>query len=81
MAAAALENQDFFQAIFERKFGLHRPAASACLSVLNNASEEDRRQTTKDLNHVLTTIAVELLTQPEVEGLLLGAKSVRAGQL
>lgn len=36
----ALANQDFFQAIFERSLGLYRPAATACLKVLGESSEE-----------------------------------------
>jgi hypothetical protein len=66
----ALANQDFFQAIFERKFGLYPPAARACLDVLRDASEDERREATKRLNHYLTTIVLENLTEGDIRELL-----------
>ncbi|OLE28378.1 MAG: hypothetical protein AUI36_31165, partial [Cyanobacteria bacterium 13_1_40CM_2_61_4] len=70
LAEQALDNQDFFQAIFERNFGIYSPAARACLAVLKNSNENARRTATRKLNHYLTTIAVETLTQKDIEKLL-----------
>ena len=66
----ALVNQDFFQAIFERQFGLYPPAARACLRSLKNATEGERREATRRLNHYLTTIELEALTEEDVVALL-----------
>lgn len=65
-----LENQDFYQAVLERKFGLFPPAAHACVARLANASEEKRREATKKLNHYFTTISVETLSQKDIEALI-----------
>lgn len=66
----ALANQDLFQAIFEREFGLYPPAARACLRVLRNAGEQEHREATRRLNHSLTTIALESLTEEQIVRLL-----------
>ena len=71
-ARKALENQDFFQAMFERAVGLHPPALRACLQVLENASEDDRRAALRRLNHYLTTIAAEVLDEQDIRNLLVG---------
>ena len=69
-ARRALEKQDLFQAIFERRFGLYRPAARACLRKYWQAPEKDWREGTKWLNHYLTTLVVESLTEEEILALL-----------
>ena len=71
-ACEALANQDFFQAIFEREFGLYPPAARACLRELADASEDERRAVTRRLNHYLTTVAVETLCEEDVRKLIRG---------
>lgn len=62
----ALSSQDFFQAIFERKFSLCVPVAKACLMTLEDHSEDDRREATKELNHYFTTIVAEALSEQDV---------------
>lgn len=62
----ALSSQDFFQGIFERMFGLYVPAARACVRVLRDSSEDERRQATKELNHYFTTIVAEALSEEDI---------------
>lgn len=64
-----MSNQDLFQAIFERKFGLYPQAARAVLSYLSE-NKEPHRLVAKRLNHYLTTIAVEILGEEEIVELL-----------
>ena len=70
LTTQALENQDFFQAMFERAFGLYPPAVRACLEVLDRASETERRSAARKLNHYLTTITLEALDENDVRHLL-----------
>ena len=67
----ALGNQDFFQTVFDRGFCLHIPAAKACLRTLRNASEDERREAVRELNHYFTTIAVEALSEEDITKKLL----------
>jgi len=66
----ALRNQDLYQAIFERKFSLYPPAVRACLRELKDKSETERREATKRLNHHLTTIVLETLTEDDIRNVL-----------
>lgn len=66
LARNALERQDLFQAIFEREFGLYPPAARACLKKYQEAQAKQFRKGTRMLNHYLTTIAVESLTESDI---------------
>ncbi|HYF80526.1 MAG TPA: DUF6339 family protein [Symbiobacteriaceae bacterium] len=66
----ALINQDFFQAIFERKLGLYPATARVLLRVLRDAKEKQRRDVIKRLNHYFTTIVQESLEEEEIERLL-----------
>lgn len=68
----ALGSQDFFQAVFEREFCLYVPAAKACLRALRNASEDERREAARELNHYFTTIAAEALSEKDIIQKLLG---------
>jgi Family of unknown function (DUF6339) len=72
LARQALARQDLFQAIFERQFGLYPPAARACLRRFGNSgvSEREWRDGTRRLNHYLTTIVLEALSEDEIMGLL-----------
>ncbi len=67
---AALRRQDAFQAIFERRFGLYSPAARAMLEFAKDRSELEVRAKARDLNHALTTIAVEALPQDGIQSLI-----------
>lgn len=66
LACVALASQDFFQGIFEREFGLYLPAAKACVRVLRDSSEDERREATKVLNHYFTTVAAEALSENQI---------------
>ena len=66
LARKALERQDLFQAIFEREFGLYPPAARACLKKYQDAPAKQFRRGTRMLNHYLTTIAIESLTESDI---------------
>jgi hypothetical protein len=72
LARQALTRQDLFQAIFERQFGLYPPAALACLRRFGNGkvSEREWREGTRRLNHYLTTIVVEALSEEDILRLL-----------
>jgi hypothetical protein len=70
LVRAALEKQDLFQAVFERKFGLYPAAARACIRQLKGEPEVVFREATKKLNQYLTTIVVETLSERDVEKLL-----------
>lgn len=61
----ALSNQDLFQGIFERKFGLCVPVARACVRGLINSSQDETRKATKELNYYFTTIAAEALSEED----------------
>ena len=67
-----LTRQDLFQAVFERDFGLYPPAARACVRHFESASEEEWRRGTLRLNHYLTTIVLETLSEEDVLELLSG---------
>lgn len=69
-AIKALERQDLFQAIFERRLGLHAPAAKACLAVFAESPPSEFRDQIKKLNHHLSTLVLETLDQAAVERLL-----------
>lgn len=72
LAHEVLEKQDLFQAIFERDFGLYPPAARACVRYFRDSSESEWRAGTLRLNHYLTTITLETLSEDGVLGLLSG---------
>ncbi len=67
-----LTRQDLFQAVFERDFGLYPPAARACVRHFEGASEEEWRRGTLRLNHYLTTIVLETLSEEDMLELLSG---------
>jgi hypothetical protein len=69
-AQRVFEKQDLFQAIFERRFGLYPPAARACVQKYWQAVERRWREGTQWLNHYLTTLVVESLTEDEILALL-----------
>ena len=62
----ALSSQDFFQAVFDRGFSLYVPAAKAYLRTLRNASDDERREAARELNHYFTTIKAEALSEEEI---------------
>ncbi len=72
LARQALARQDLFQAVFERQFGLYPPAARACLRRFGNGnvSEREWRDGTRRLNHYLTTIVLESLSEEDILDLL-----------
>jgi hypothetical protein len=70
VARAALHRQDFFQAVFERRFGLYRPAARSCVMRLADATELAWRNSLKGLNFCLSTMVVEAMDESAVGKLL-----------
>lgn len=73
LAQQVLQRQDLFQAIFERRLGLYPPAARACVRELFHASEDRWRRAIARLNHVITTISLETLTEDDITSLLRAA--------
>ena len=62
--APMLMNQDLFVGVFERRLGLHPPAAQACALVLAGVEEDERREVLARLNFVLATSVLEELDEP-----------------
>ncbi|MHB8220582.1 MAG: DUF6339 family protein [Acidimicrobiales bacterium] len=67
---AVMAHQDLLTGIFERFFSLYAPAARACVSVLKDLDEDERRARLKNLNLVASTISLETLEQSDIEKLL-----------
>lgn len=61
LAKAALEKQDLFQAVFERRMGLCPPLARACVARLQSVPESRFRAVTQMVNHFATTTVLEVL--------------------
>jgi hypothetical protein len=70
LARKALERQDFFQAVFERRFGLYRPAARAAVLKLANTKEQVWRNSLKGLNFCLSTMVIEAMDEESITNLL-----------
>lgn len=70
LARQALENQDLFQNVFERFFGVYPPAAKACLDRFRGRGADDIRRASRWLQHVLSTTALEALTQDDIAAIL-----------
>jgi len=70
LAQQALEKQDLFQAVYERKFGLYPPAATACIKALKDRTQTEWRLVTRVLDHHFTTITVETLQESEIAQLI-----------
>ena len=70
LARKALENQDMFQAIFERFFGIYPDAAMACLDRFDDRTEGERRAAARWLQQCLSTTVLEVLPQDEVRAIL-----------
>jgi hypothetical protein len=60
-ARRALEKQDLFQAVFERRLGLCAPLARVCIERLGDAPEARFRAVTQMVNHFATTTVLEVL--------------------
>jgi hypothetical protein len=70
LARQALSNQDMFQNIFERFFGMYPPAAKACLDRFGGRSEAEIRTASKWLQQCASTTALETLDQGDVAAIL-----------
>lgn len=70
LARTALSNQDMFQAIFERFFGIYPAAAKACLARFPDRREEEHRKAARWLQQCLSTTVLEALSEDEVGAIL-----------
>ena len=70
LARHALSNQDMFQNIFERFFGIYRPAARACLDRFTGRSEAEIRGAAKWLQQCASTTVLEALDQSAIAAIL-----------
>lgn len=61
LARSAVEKQDLFQAVFERRMGLCPPLARACIIRLRDVPESRHRAVTQMVNHFATTTVLEVL--------------------
>jgi hypothetical protein len=69
-ARAALARQDMFQAIFERLFGVYRPAAEAALTAFIGRSEDEIRARARWLNVLAGTTLLEALDEAQIAAIL-----------
>lgn len=74
LARAALEKQDLFQAVFERRMGLCPPLARACVVRLQSVPESRHRAVTQMVNHFATTTVLEVLDDDTATALVLEAE-------
>jgi hypothetical protein len=70
LARRALARQDPFQAIFERLFGLHLPAARAAIRSFEGKSEAEARRAARWLNYAAATAVLEALSEDEIAAIL-----------
>jgi hypothetical protein len=70
LARRALSNQDMFQNIFERFFGISPVVARACVRRLDGESPGDIRRATRWLQHCASTAVLESLDEDGVTGIL-----------
>ena len=70
LARKALHRQDLFQNVFERKFGLHRPAARACVLRFSDATQPVWRSSLRGLDFCLSTMVVEVMDEGAITDLL-----------
>jgi hypothetical protein len=78
LARKALSNQDMFQNIFERFFGIYPPAARACLSRFETCNEAEWRRASRWLQQVASTTLLEILLEEQIIAILDEALNVAA---
>jgi len=66
----AFTSQDLVVGVFERRLGLEPRLARACIENLVGETELVRRTTLVILNYSLSTVVVEVLSDPEVDELI-----------
>jgi uncharacterized protein DUF6339 len=66
LAVTVLQKQDLFQAVFERRFGLHRPAAVSFITQFADKGEQRWRDAAKRLDYRLSTVVLETLAEKEI---------------
>lgn len=70
LARKALANQDMFQNIFERFFGIYPEAARACLDRFDGRSAAEIRSAAKWLQQCATTTVLEGLDEADISTIL-----------
>lgn len=70
IARSALEKQDLFQGVFERRMGLCPPLARACVTRLLAVPEARQRAVTQMVNHFATTTVLEILDDGAADALV-----------
>jgi hypothetical protein len=70
LARQALSNQDMFQNIFERFFGIYPAAARACLDRFDGCNEAEIRKASRWLQQCASTTILEGLDESEVAAIL-----------
>jgi uncharacterized protein DUF6339 len=69
------QKQDLFQAVFERRFGLHAPTAKSFISRFGDAREAEWRAAARRLDYRFGTILLEALDVKEITKLVDAAAS------
>jgi len=70
LVSAVLQKQDLFQAVFERRFGLHRPTAVAFITQFADKGEESWRAAARRLDYRLSTVVLEALPEEDIGHLI-----------
>jgi Family of unknown function (DUF6339) len=78
LARTILRDQDMFQAIVERFFGMSPAVARACVRRLQGLPEDDQRRAAKWLQQRAATTAIEYLDESAVAAILDEALAVEA---
>lgn len=67
---AVLQKQDLFQAVFERRFGLHAPTAKIFIRKFAGGREAEWRAAARRLDYRFRTILLEALDETEIGRLI-----------
>ena len=71
-ARKVTSNQEDFVAVFERSYGIYRPAAAAAVSRFSSSSlsDDDQRKAAKWLQQTIPTSVIEVMTRDEISEIL-----------
>ncbi len=80
LARRAIANQDLFQAIFERRYGLYPPAARACMVEFEGKTEDQIRDAATWLQFSLGTTVLQALDEDAIRAILQESLSATASK-
>lgn len=71
----ALRSQELANDVFDRGFARYPPAVRACVDELNDANSHVVSKTTTRLNHALSTIRLEALSESDIREMVVAIRS------